>query len=72
MNSSKLQVLGGDFKRELAAGTIIVSGGEELRLRRILAPHPIDGYIRKPFRIQEALHIIRNVLTNTGVKPAAH
>jgi two-component system, cell cycle sensor histidine kinase and response regulator CckA len=40
---------------------IIVSGGEELRLRRILAPHPIDGYIRKPFRIQEALHIIRNV-----------
>jgi CheY-like chemotaxis protein len=51
---------------------IIVSGGDELRLRRILAPHPIDGYIRKPFRIQEALHIIRNVLTNTGIKPATH
>jgi two-component system cell cycle sensor histidine kinase/response regulator CckA len=41
---------------------IIVSGAEELRLRQILAQHKIDGYIRKPFRIQEALHIIRHVL----------
>ncbi len=51
---------------------IIVSGGEELRLRQILAPHPIDGYIRKPFRIQEALEVIRQVMTKTGAKPVAH
>ena len=50
---------------------IIVSGAEELRLRQILAQHPIDGYIRKPFRIQEALHIIRHVLTKPAGKPAA-
>jgi len=42
---------------------IIVSGGEELRLRQILAHHPIDGYIRKPFRVQEAIHIIRHVMS---------
>jgi len=47
---------------------IIVSGAEELRLRQILAQHPVDGYIRKPFRIQEAIHIIRHVMT----KPAPH
>ncbi len=41
---------------------IIVSGAEELRLRQILAQHKIDGYIRKPFRVQEALHIIRHVM----------
>ena len=41
---------------------IIVSGAEELRLRQILAQHPIDGYIRKPFRLQEALHIIQHVM----------
>lgn len=49
---------------------IIVSGAEELRLRQILAQHPIDGYIRKPFRIQEALHIIRHVMTKSNGKPA--
>lgn len=50
---------------------IIVSGAEELRLRQILAQHPIDGYIRKPFRIHEALHIIRHVMTKPGAKPVA-
>ena len=50
---------------------IIVSGAEELRLRQILAQHQIDGYIRKPFRIQEALHIIRHVMSKPAGKPAA-
>jgi CheY-like chemotaxis protein len=50
---------------------IIVSGADELRLRQILAQHPIDGYIRKPFRIQEALHIIRHVMTKPAAKPFA-
>jgi CheY-like chemotaxis protein len=51
---------------------IIVSGGEELRLRQILAQHPIDGYIRKPFRIQEAMHIIRHVMAKPGAKSGAN
>ena len=50
---------------------IIVSGAEELRLRQILAQHPIDGYIRKPFRLQEALHIIRHVMSKQA-QPAGH
>jgi two-component system, cell cycle sensor histidine kinase and response regulator CckA len=50
---------------------IIVSGAEELRLRQILAQHPVDGYIRKPFRIQEAIRIIRHVMTKPTGKPAA-
>ena len=49
---------------------IIVSGAEELRLRQILAQHPIDGYIRKPFRLQEALHIIRHVMGKGAAQPA--
>jgi CheY-like chemotaxis protein len=48
---------------------IIVSGADELRLRQILAQHPIDGYIRKPFRVQEALRIIQHVMNK---RPAAH
>jgi two-component system cell cycle sensor histidine kinase/response regulator CckA len=51
---------------------IIVSGFEELRLRVILAKHPIDDYIHKPFRIQEALEVIRHVMTKSGAKPVAH
>lgn len=50
---------------------IIVSGAEELRLRQILTQHQIDGYIRKPFRIQEALHIIRHVMSKPAGKPAS-
>jgi CheY-like chemotaxis protein len=50
---------------------IIVSGAEELRLRQILSQHQIDGYIRKPFRIQEALHIIRHVMGKQVGKPSA-
>ena len=51
---------------------IIVSGFEELQLRQVLANYPIDGYIHKPFRIQEALQIIHQVMTKTGPKPVAH
>jgi two-component system cell cycle sensor histidine kinase/response regulator CckA len=51
---------------------IIVSGIEELRLRPILAQHQIDGYIRKPFRIQEALHIIRHVMGKPTEKPVTY
>ena len=51
---------------------IIVSGADELRLRQILAQHKIDGYIRKPFRIQEALHIIRHVMGKPAGKPGAN
>lgn len=47
---------------------IIVSGAEELRLRQILAKHSVDGYIRKPFRLQEALFIIRHVMSRPAVK----
>jgi CheY-like chemotaxis protein len=50
---------------------IIVSGAEELRLRQILSHHQIDGYIRKPFRVQEALHIIRHVMGKPAGKPVA-
>src|SRR5260221_7164838 len=50
---------------------IIVSSAEELRLRQILAQHRIDGYIRKPFRVQEALHIIRHVMGKQTAKATA-
>jgi two-component system cell cycle sensor histidine kinase/response regulator CckA len=43
---------------------IIVSGADELHLRRILAQYKVDGCIRKPFNLHEALQIIRNVMSN--------
>ena len=63
-----------EWLKKLSPGVkvIIVSGFDELRLRVLLAKHPIDGYMHKPFRIQEALHVIRDVMTKTAPKPLAH
>jgi CheY-like chemotaxis protein len=41
---------------------LICSGADEMRLRQIQAQHAIDGYIHKPFRVQEALFVIRQVM----------
>src|ERR1043166_6647156 len=41
---------------------VVCSGAEELRLRQMQVQHPIDGYIHKPFRIQEALTIINRII----------
>ena len=41
---------------------IICSGAEELRLRQIQAQHKIDGYLHKPFRLQEAVQLICRVM----------
>jgi hypothetical protein len=35
-----------------------------LRLRQMQAQHPIDGYIHKPFRVQEALSLIQRIMGN--------
>jgi two-component system, cell cycle sensor histidine kinase and response regulator CckA len=40
---------------------IVCSGAEELRLRQIQAQHKIDGYLQKPFHLQEALQLIHRV-----------
>jgi CheY-like chemotaxis protein len=41
---------------------ILFSGAEEMRLRQIMKSYPIDAYIHKPLRVQEALETIRQVL----------
>jgi CheY-like chemotaxis protein len=48
-----------------SAKVIICSGAEELRLRQLQAQHAIDAYIHKPFRIDEALFVIRKVMAKT-------
>lgn len=40
---------------------VICSGADELRLRQIQAQHKIDGYLHKPFRVQEAIQLICRV-----------
>lgn len=45
---------------------LVVSGAEALRLRQLRAQNLIDDYIRKPFRVEEALLAIRQVMA----KPA--
>jgi CheY-like chemotaxis protein len=41
---------------------ILFSSAEEVQLRQIMGRYPIDAYIHKPLRIQEALQTIRDVL----------
>jgi len=41
---------------------ILCSGADELRLRQLMVKHSLDGYIHKPFRIQEAIQTIDSVL----------
>ena len=48
---------------------IVVSGAEALRLRQLRAKKLIDDYIRKPFRTEEALFVIHEVM---GQPPRLH
>ena len=52
-------------KLSMNVKVILVSGMDELRVRQILALYPVDGFIRKPFRIQVALEVIRHALNMT-------
>ena len=40
---------------------IVCSGADELRLRQIQAQHKMEGFIRKPFRVKDALDLINRV-----------
>jgi CheY-like chemotaxis protein len=55
-------------KLSMNVKVILVSGMDELRVRQILAQHPVDGFIRKPFRIQVALEVIRHALNMTPAR----
>jgi CheY-like chemotaxis protein len=48
---------------------ILFSGVEEMRLRQIMKRYPIDAYIHKPLRMQEALQTIRRVLPAAVTQP---
>jgi two-component system, cell cycle sensor histidine kinase and response regulator CckA len=41
---------------------VLFSGAEEMNLRRIMKQYPIDAFIHKPLRIDEALAIIRKLV----------
>jgi CheY-like chemotaxis protein len=40
---------------------VLFSGAEEMHLRKIMKQHPIDAYIHKPLRLDEALTVIRQL-----------
>ncbi len=42
---------------------IFCSSSDELRLRQLMIQLPLDGYIHRPLRIQEALATIRDVMS---------
>jgi CheY-like chemotaxis protein len=52
-------------KLSMNVKVILVSGMDELRMRQIVAHHAVDGFIRKPFRIELALEVIRHALDMT-------
>jgi len=41
---------------------VLFSGAEEMHLRQIMKQHPIDAYVHKPLRIDEALAVIRKLV----------
>ena len=41
---------------------LLFSGADEMRLRQIIGQHPVDGYLHKPLRKEEALQLIRQIL----------
>lgn len=49
------------YKLNPRVKVVICSVADELRLRQLQAHYPINGYIHKPFRIDEALYILRQV-----------
>lgn len=42
---------------------VLFSGAEEMHLRQIMKHHPIDAYIHKPLRIDEALAVIHQLVS---------
>ncbi len=41
---------------------VLFSGAEEMHLRQIMRQHPIEAYVHKPLRIDEALAVIRKLV----------
>jgi CheY-like chemotaxis protein len=41
---------------------VLFSGAEEMHLRQIMKQFPIDAYVHKPLRIDEALSVIRKLV----------
>jgi CheY-like chemotaxis protein len=48
---------------------VLFSSAEEMHLRQIMKQHPIDAFIHKPLRVDEALAVIRK-LTGQPAQPA--
>lgn len=47
---------------------VLFSGAEEMNLRQIMKQHPIDAYIHKPLRIDEALAVIHQIVGEPSVR----
>lgn len=47
---------------------VLFSAVDEIRLRQIMRQYPIDAYIHKPLRVQEALQVIRQLLPAPPVR----
>jgi len=47
---------------------VLFSGAEEMHLRQIMKQHPIDAFVHKPLRIDEALAVIHKLVGD----PSAH
>lgn len=49
---------------------IICSGADELQLRQLVAQHGMNGYIRKPFHVNEVIDLIEKVVAGPSTPPA--
>ena len=47
---------------------VLFSGAEEMQLRRIMKQFPIDAYVHKPLRIDEALSVIHKLVGEPSVR----
>ncbi len=47
---------------------VLFSGAEEMHLRQIMKQYPIDAFVHKPLRIDEALSIIRKLVGDPSTR----
>jgi two-component system cell cycle sensor histidine kinase/response regulator CckA len=48
---------------------LICSGADEFKLRQLQTQHAIHGYIHKPFRLEEAEFVIRQIFSKSPRRP---
>jgi len=51
---------------------VLFSGAEEMHLRQIMRQHPLDAFVHKPLRTDEALKVIHQLVVEPSGRALSH